>query len=266
MAVKFTEEQLNNFDKDMLIKLLIDSQQQQEDLTKEIRELNKKLELLMEQIVLANNHRFGRKTEVISDPNQICFMEINGEIVFFNEAEAVCDFSADEPDDLELRPKRGTKTKGKKAADISGLPINVIEHYIPSEELDAKYGTNGWKRLPDSVIKKYKFIPAKVEIDEHHVRNEKDEKFKKSELKFIADYLEPKRKEFKGTSYNGLCDDVFFAFNKCNIRHNNDAQIKMKKSDRMKMYDDTFKMCLILVQVQEVTKYAEKVKGLKESS
>lgn len=169
MAVKFTEEQLNNFDKDMLIKLLIDSQQQQEDLTKEIRELNKKLELLMEQIVLANNHRFGRKTEVINDPNQICFMEINGEIVFFNEAEAVCDLSADEPDDLELRPKRGTKTKGKKSADISGLPINVIEHYIPSEELDAKYGANGWKRLPDSVIKKYKFIPAKVEIDEHHV-------------------------------------------------------------------------------------------------
>lgn len=169
MAVKFTEEQLNNFDKDMLIKLLIDSQQQQENLTKEIHELNKKLELLMEQIILANNHRFGRKTEVISDPNQICFKEVNGEIVFFNEAEAVCDLSADEPDDLELRPKRGTKTKGKKVADISGLPINVIEHYIPSEELDAKYGANGWKRLPDSVIKKYKFIPAKVEIDEHHV-------------------------------------------------------------------------------------------------
>ena len=169
MAVKFTEEQLNNFDKDMLITLLIDSQQQQENLTKEIHELNKKLELLMEQIILANNHRFGRKTEMMSDPNQIRFMEVNGEIVFFNEAEAVCDLTASEPDDLELKPKRGTKTKGKKAADISGLPINLIEHYISSEELDTKYGINGWKQLPDSVIKKYKFVPAKVEIDEHHV-------------------------------------------------------------------------------------------------
>lgn len=169
MAVKFTEEQLNNFDKELLIKLLIDSQEQQENLTKEVHELNKKLELLMEQIILANNHRFGRKTEMMSDPNQIRFMEVNGEIVFFNEAEAVCDLTASEPDDLELKPKRGTKTKGKKAADISGLPINVIEHYISSEELDTKYGINGWKQLPDSVIKKYKFVPAKVEIDEHHV-------------------------------------------------------------------------------------------------
>ena len=169
MAVKFTEEQLNNFDKELLIKLLIDSQEQQENLTKEVHELNKKLELLMEQIILANNHRFGRKTEMMSDPNQIRFMEVNGEIVFFNEAEAVCDLTASEPDDLELKPKRGTKTKGKKAADISGLPINLIEHYISSEELDTKYGINGWKQLPDSVIKKYKFVPAKVEIDEHHV-------------------------------------------------------------------------------------------------
>ena len=33
----------------------------------------------------------------------------------------------------------------------------------------AEFGENGWKQLPDAISKHYRFIPAKVEIDEHHV-------------------------------------------------------------------------------------------------
>ena len=33
----------------------------------------------------------------------------------------------------------------------------------------AEFGENGWKQLPDAISKRYRFIPAKVEIDEHHV-------------------------------------------------------------------------------------------------
>lgn len=37
------------------------------------------------------------------DPEQIRFMEVDGKIVFFNEAEAVCDLDSPEADDLERK-------------------------------------------------------------------------------------------------------------------------------------------------------------------
>lgn len=40
MAVKFTEEQLNTFDKSLLIQMLVDQQEQNEKLTNELHELN----------------------------------------------------------------------------------------------------------------------------------------------------------------------------------------------------------------------------------
>ena len=32
-----------------------------------------------------------------------------------------------------------------------------------------EFGANGWKQLPDAVSKRYLFIPAKVEVEEHHI-------------------------------------------------------------------------------------------------
>lgn len=57
----------------------------------------------MEQVVLAKHHRFGRSTERMEDTTQISFMEIDGKIVFFNEAEAVSDPNMEEPEELELK-------------------------------------------------------------------------------------------------------------------------------------------------------------------
>lgn len=169
MAVKFTEEQLNTLDKSLIIQLLISQQNQNEALAKELRELNQKMQVLMEQMVLANKNRFGRASEKLEIENQICFKEVDGNIVFFNEAEAVCNLDAEETEDLEIRPARKPKTVGKKADDMAGLPVNIINHYLSEEELIAEFGKNGWKQLPDAVSKRYHFIPAKVEVDEHHV-------------------------------------------------------------------------------------------------
>ena len=91
MAVKYTEEQLNTVDKSLLITMLLNMQEQNAALTKEVHELNDKMQHILEQIALANNHRFGRSTEKMEDAVQICFMEVDGKIVFFNEVEAVCD-------------------------------------------------------------------------------------------------------------------------------------------------------------------------------
>lgn len=169
MAFKFTEEQLNTLDKSFIVELLLQLQEQNDKLAGEVQDLNRKMELLIEQITLSNKNRFGRSSENMTDANQICFMEIDGTIVFFNEAEAVSDLDAKEPETLEPKPARKPKSVGKKNADLSGLPVNIITHYMTEEELVAEFGKNGWKQLPDAISKRYRFIPAKVEVDEHHV-------------------------------------------------------------------------------------------------
>ena len=169
MAFKFTEEQLNTLDKSFIVNLFLQLQDQNDKLSGEIQELNKKMEVLIEQITLANKNRFGRSSEKMMDTSQICFMEVDGTIVFFNEAEAVSDLDAEEPDTLENKPARKPKAVGKKEADIKDLPVNIINHYLTDEKLVAEFGENGWKQLPDVISKRYRFIPAKVEIDEHHV-------------------------------------------------------------------------------------------------
>lgn len=123
----------------------------------------------MEQMVLVNKNRFGRSSEKMEVENQICFKEVDGTIVFFNEAETVCNVDADELEDLELKPARKPKTVGKKADDMAGLPVNVIHHYLSEKELVVEFGEDGWKQLPDAILRRYHFIPAKVEVDEHHI-------------------------------------------------------------------------------------------------
>lgn len=169
MAVKYTEEQLNNVDKSFLIQLLLQQQEQLNALTKELHASNEKMQLLMEQVILGKQNRFGRSSEKMEDTSQICFCEVDGTIVFFNEAEAVCDLNAAEPDDLELKPPKQPKRKGKKEADLSGLPVRRIDHYLSQEELEAEFGVRGWKQLPDAISRKYYFVPAKVEVEEHHI-------------------------------------------------------------------------------------------------
>lgn len=90
MAANFTEEQLNKLDKSFLIQLLLSQQAQTQQLAKEVQSLNEKMQLMMEQLVLGKQNRFGRSSEKMDDTNQISFMEVDGKIVFFNEAEAVC--------------------------------------------------------------------------------------------------------------------------------------------------------------------------------
>ena len=169
MAVKYTEEQLNSVDKSFLIQLLLQQQEQLNALTRELHTSNEKMQLLMEQVILGKQNRFGRSSEKMEDTSQICFREVDGTIIFFNEAEAVCDLNAAEPDALELKSPKQPKRKGKKEADLSGLPVRRIDHYLSEEELEAEFGVRGWKQLPDAISRKYHFVPAKVEVEEHHI-------------------------------------------------------------------------------------------------
>lgn len=100
---------------------------------------------------------------------QVSFMELDGKIVFFNEAEAVAEEEAANKTETAMR-KKAQKKKGKREEDLEGLPVVMIEHSMSEEELKDRFGKDGWKQLPDEVYRRYRFTPAKVEVEEHHVK------------------------------------------------------------------------------------------------
>ena len=175
MATHYTEEQLNHFDKATIIQLFLAQQSQ-------LKDIDNKLQLVLEQIAVLNNHRFGKSSEKLDMDNQIAFLEVDGQVVFFNEAEAIASFTEyDEEETVKPRPK---KVKGKRAQDIKGLPVVPVNHMMSEEELITEFGEGGWYQLEDEVYNRYKFTPAKIEIEEHHVgvyKSKKDNHFKKAE-------------------------------------------------------------------------------------
>lgn len=163
MALKYTEEQLNSLDRETLIRLFLSQQEQLEN-------IDHTLQLVLEQMADLKRHRFGRSSEKHEAEDQISFMEVDGKIVFFNEAEAVAteENALGEPEGVSrTKPK---KKQGKREEDLSGLPVVVVEHSMTDGELEDKFGKDGWKQLPDEVYRRYSFTPAKVEVEEHHVK------------------------------------------------------------------------------------------------
>lgn len=160
--MKYTEEQLRALDRETVIKLLLSLQD-------EFEKLDKKMQLLLEQVAVLNNKRFGRSSEKLEWENQIAFMEVDGKIVFFNEAEAVASLGEEEEDEEVTVRKKGKKRKGKRDEDLSGLPVEVVSHKMTEEELQKEFGDDPYYRLDDEVYRRYKFTPAKIEVEEHHV-------------------------------------------------------------------------------------------------
>ncbi|MCC8125876.1 MAG: IS66 family transposase [Clostridiales bacterium] len=160
----YTKQQLEELGSDAVIELFLSQQNQ-------LKELDRKMQLILEQMVTSNRARFGRSSEKIAVEGQIRFAEVDGTIVFFNEAEAVrdADGSDTETDEDRKTRKPPVKVKGQKEQALSQLPARRIDHDIPREELENLFGSDGWKRLPDEVYRRLEFIPSKVEVEEHHV-------------------------------------------------------------------------------------------------
>jgi len=163
MALKYTEEQLNSLDRETLTRLFLSQQEQLEN-------IDHTLQLVLEQMADLKRHRFGRSSEKHETEDQISFMEVDGKIVFFNEAEAVAakENTQEEPESVSRRKPK--KKQGKREEDLDGLPVVVVEHSMTDEELEDKFGKDGWKQLPDEVYRRYRFTPAKIEVEEHHVK------------------------------------------------------------------------------------------------
>ena len=157
---ELTKEQLEQLDKDALIQQFMNLQEQ-------YKQMDQKQQLILEQLAVMNRRQYGKSSEKLPPDGQLMFVEPNGEIGYFNEAEAVA--AATEFDEEEPVKRRGKKVQGKRAADISNLPVVQIDHMMTEDELVTEFGEDGWRQLPDEIYNRYRFVPAKVEIEEHHV-------------------------------------------------------------------------------------------------
>ena len=108
MDHKHTLTELNNCSREELITMVL-SMQGQLDM------LNQNIEKLIEQVRLANSYRFGKHTETLKS--------IDGQLSFFDEAEAAYDASVPEPSAASnllifSKPKMpATKTLGMVRTD-----------------------------------------------------------------------------------------------------------------------------------------------------
>ena len=112
MANKHTLEELNNLSREELITIVLMMQGQ-------LDALNENIEKLIEQVRIANSYRFGRHTETLKS--------IEGQLSFFDEAEAAYDESAPEPVPEEVLPaKQSRKTKGQRNLDLKDFPEEIL--------------------------------------------------------------------------------------------------------------------------------------------
>jgi transposase len=169
MDKKMTEKDLTEYSKETIISMYISLQEITESLkkTSEMQQeqmvaLNKKIDLLIEQVALGNQRLYGRSSEKLPIEGQ---MEL-----CFNEAEVTIDASEDVTEPLfeEVYVSKRKKAKGKRDADLKDLPVKVIYHEMDSDQLKSIFGDK-WRRLPDEVYKRLAFHPATFEVEEHHI-------------------------------------------------------------------------------------------------
>ena len=171
--IQLSDEQLHNLGKEALIIIVSSLQDQLHSLQSQLdhanaqlSDTNRQIELLTEQIRIMNQRHFGRKSEAN-------LSEIDGQISLFdsfNEVEYLNQNSVKEPEieEIVISSYRRSKAKGKREADLDGLPARIIEHRLSDEELAAKF-PNGYKELPMEIYKRLHIIPETFIVDEHHV-------------------------------------------------------------------------------------------------
>lgn len=199
MEQSFNESELQDLDNRTLIFLLTSIKQtldqlredyriQLESRDKQIEEQQKLIEQLSQQLRIAANRQFGRKTEKLDT------LVDHQMIMIFNEAEVTIADSSEieqqEPDIEDVLPEadapetshekpQSNKKKGKRKLDLAGLPTKKIDHELSEEELKKIFGDARYKRLPDEISYKLNLTPPQFSVEEHHyakyVRNDSND-------------------------------------------------------------------------------------------
>lgn len=157
MADKHTLGELNNLSREELITIILGMQGQ-------LDALNENIEKLIEQIRLANQHCFGRRTETMES--------IEGQLSFFDEADALFNPLVQEPDveEVLLRKAKKKKAKGQREEDLKDFPEDIIPtHTVSKEVLDAFYGEGNWRQMPSETYKRLRHEPESWTVEVHTV-------------------------------------------------------------------------------------------------
>ncbi len=168
-----SDEQLHTLNKDALILIASSLQEQLSTMqaqlnsaNSQIAENNKQIKLLIEQIRIMNQRKFGRSSEQASNEpdGQLSIFDV------FNEAEALVKPELPEPQITEITVGSHTRKKplGKREEDLKDLPTRIIPHELSKEELE-KLFPNGYKELPVETYQRLSIIPETFIVDEHQV-------------------------------------------------------------------------------------------------
>lgn len=155
---KHSFKELNNCSKQELITMLMAMEMRVDQLSQDMRDLT-------EQIRIANQDRYGSKTEKLD--------QLDGQLSFFNEAEKLSEDAPDEEPDIDdVLPKKQKKKKqkGKREEDLKDLPEESCLHGLSDAQLDKQYGAGNWRRLKDEVYKRLKYTPASWSVEVHTVQ------------------------------------------------------------------------------------------------
>lgn len=156
MGKQYTADELKKMESGDLSRIVL---MQQEQLSR----LAGDYEKLLEQLRIASQARFGRRSEKLD--------VIDGQMSLFDEAEAAADAAAEEPSAEEVVSSyRRKKQKGKREEDLKDLPEEIIPtHSVSREELDAFYGEGNWKAMPSETYKRVRYEPASWKVEVHTV-------------------------------------------------------------------------------------------------
>ena len=163
MALTLSEEQLEKLNKKDILKLLLESMEQEKELRsqlavliKELKQTNQQMQVILEKWNLAQAGRFGRSSEKMKYDTET-YQQLELAVMYaecFNEAEAaVNEAPPDEPvmEEVTVFAHKRKKHAGKREEDLRGLPhAEPVISALTEEELLEKLGP-GYRQLKDEV-------------------------------------------------------------------------------------------------------------------
>ena len=124
----------------------------------EYESMQHQISWLMEQIELLKRRMFGTSSQRLN-------ADTLEQISLFDEIETPADQRLPEPETEEITYKR-KKQKGKREQDLSGLPVERVEHELPPQERICPECGDVMKDIGIHIRRSLKLIPAKIIVVE----------------------------------------------------------------------------------------------------
>lgn len=163
-------DELNKLSKETISMLYLQTFEMLQNLQTQNVNLIAQVEDLKQQMAILINQRFGKRSEKLSQlPGQLSFNMDDPAV--FNEIEVITDHGfVEEPSAEEVVPEhiRRKRPKGKRAVDLSGIEVEVVNHYLPEDILNSEM-PRGWHQMEDEIYTELERIPPSYKVIEHHV-------------------------------------------------------------------------------------------------